>query len=137
MNISAIQGFDALHAGLMDGLEAIRDRNQARANDNALLKLIEEYNQLAKRHNILLAERNKNFQLYISASEMYVSCKEDFLSLFCDVENLRKKLKETRIAEINARAVARALVLHASVDVQAFAAERAQLPVNDVLRRRW
>lgn len=57
MSFTAIQGFDALHDGFLDGLTQIRAHRQERSDAmaHAYHTLIGDYNALAARHNALLA----------------------------------------------------------------------------------
>ena len=72
MDFTAIQGFDALHGGFVDGLEQIRAHRQERSDSmaHAYHGLVVDYNALADRHNALLAALRHSERELASSREM-------------------------------------------------------------------
>ena len=81
--INATQVFDGLHNGLVNGLECIRERNQSRADENSLLKLLREYNELVSRHNEL-ATRVNNLLAHQKTMETRAAAREQQWRDFTD-----------------------------------------------------
>lgn len=72
MTFTAIQAFDALHGGFVDGLEQIRAHRQERSDSmaHAYHALVVDYNVLADRHNALLAALRRSERELTTSQEM-------------------------------------------------------------------